>query len=170
MRQVAGRGENLVVMQGFHQRNQSAQRCPETLNCPDSIGMGRGNRCQNHSFILIEVGASSFHSTTLGSGDGMARYKIDWNLSEYTLSRSNHFSLDTANIGINRILRPSWLQISEYFQGCTRWCCNDHPIRACCQFSDCAVFLNIIAFVNDTQGQSPCQIVRVGIQTNNLTA
>ncbi len=109
VRQVAGRGQHLVVALHRHVLDIGAQRAPQAVDQSQGGRVGFGQRRED-DFVTTEQGSvGGFHPALLGTGDRVAGHEAWQALAEHFAGGAYHIALGAADIGDHGIaqLEPS---------------------------------------------------------------
>ncbi|MNF75375.1 hypothetical protein D3C84_574390 [compost metagenome] len=99
VRQVAGRGEHLVMVLDFHVFYIGAQGAPELVDALQCVSVGVLQRREYHLVTAEQAGVGRLHPALLRAGDGMAGHEERRHAVEDAASGAHHIALGAADIG-----------------------------------------------------------------------
>ncbi|MCY1298486.1 hypothetical protein D9M70_479760 [compost metagenome] len=127
VRQVAGRGEHLVMVLDFHVFYIGAQGAPELVDALQCVSVGVLQRCEYHLVTAEQAGVGRLHPALLRAGDGMAGHEERRHAVEYLARCAHHIALGAADVGQYRVAQVQASQLGqEFFHGQDRHRQLDH--------------------------------------------
>ncbi|MCY1291780.1 hypothetical protein D9M70_409800 [compost metagenome] len=113
VRQVAGRGQHLVVVLDLHVLDIGAQGAPQPVDQLQRLHIGVSQRREDHLVATKQLAVGRLHPTLFRAGDRMAGHEARRQAAESLTRGAHHIALGAADIGEDC---PAQIQLGQFGQ------------------------------------------------------
>ena len=114
MRQMAGRGEDLVVVLDGHVLDIGPYGAPEPIDLVQIGRQGLFQRCEDDLVTIEQRRVGRRHAAAFGAGDGMTRHEAQRLAGEGLTRGAHHVALGAADVGEDGALQRQGRKLGQH--------------------------------------------------------